>query len=790
MEVFNTRKLIFLTFLFSSMQIFGQGTLQGVVKDSISEVALVGANVFLVGTSLGAAVDINGDYQINNIPYGNYTAKVSYLGYKPKEFKINIQNEKIVILNVMLSPEVILGEEVVVTGQALGQAAAINQQLNSNTIVNVVSEQKIKELPDANAAESIGRLPGVSLLRSGGEANKIVLRGLSPQFATVTVDGVRLASTDANDQGLDLSTISQGSLAGIELFKALTSDKDADAIAGTVNLVTKKAPSLRTIRLQAFGDYNGMDKSAKQYNFLGNYGERFFSDVLGLQLEGNVEQRIRSNESSDYTYDFGINGGKDWETTTFQPQYINEIRKRAGGSFLLDFNTPDGGNIKFNTVYNRTSRDYLTSYRTYHTSGGVAYDYELQKQNIDIFNTSVHGDNTLLGFNADWNLSFSQSKNVTPYDYEMGFNEDSKLTNGVITAGMGNVPGYKKGPVNEWIPYAINNWQEAYLNVANDNLGNNLEKIKTAFLNLKKDYSFGSNLTGAFKFGAKFKQTNRSDNHAQSRSNYYLEAGVPPYTQLPDGSFGLKDLSGTPFSNVLLTGSQKISFLNFLGSTPASRSIYDSYLLNPLIDRNLLETWRTLNINGWIKPGGSIFSKEYIPNVQDNAENFYDITERTLAGYAMNTLNIGSELTVILGVRIESDNNDYTSNYMNQTLSGFPFPQSGTILDSTVNHKETNVLPNLQVLIRPTDFLNVRLAAYQALARPNFNYRLPKLVAYQGSGANLHIGNPGLEDAVAWNYEIQTQFYGGDIGLFSVSAFYKNIKNMFQYINGSAIPRT
>ena len=788
MEVFNTRKIFIFIMLILSSRIFGQGTIQGVVKDSISHDALVGADVFLVGTSLGAAVDINGEYQITKIPSGKYTVQISYLGYKAKELKVNVQNEKTIELNVQLSPDVVVGEEVVVTGQALGQAAAINQQLNSNTIINVVSEQKIKELPDANAAESIGRLPGVSLLRSGGEANQIVLRGLSPQFATVTVDGVRLASTDANDQGLDLSTISQGSLAGIELFKALTSDKDADAIAGSVNLVTKKAPSLRTIRLQAFGDYNGMDKSAKQYSFSGNYGERYLSDIIGLQLEGHVERRIRSNESSDYTYDFNRNGGNDWETTTFQPQYINEIRKRAGGSVLFDFNTADGGNIKFNTVYNRTSRDYLTSYRTYHTSGGVVYDYELQKQNIDIFNTSLHGNNTLLDFNTDWNLSFSQSKSVTPYDYEMGFNEDSKLTNGVVTGGMGNVPGNKKGPVNAWIPYAINNWQEAYFNVANDNLGNNLEKIKTAFLNLRKDYTIGSNLTGAFKFGAKYKQTNRSDNHTQTRSNYYLDKGVPPYTQLPDGSIVLKDLSGTSFNNILLTGSQKISMLNFLDANPASRNIYGTYLLNPIIDRNLLEEWRSLNINGWITPGGTIFSKEYIPNVQDNAENYYNLIERTLAYYAMNTLNIGDALTVILGVRIENDNNDYTSNYMNQTLSGFPFPQSGTILDSTVNHNETNVLPNLQILIKPSDFMNIRLAAYQALARPNFNYRLPKLVAYQGSGANLHIGNPGLKNAVAWNYEIQTQFYGEDIGLFSISAFYKNIKNMFQYINGPELP--
>ena len=60
-------------------------------------------------------------------------------------------------------------------------------------------------------------------------------------------------------RGIDLSTISQGSLAGIELYKALTADKDADAIAGSVNLVTKKAPSERVLRFDAKGAYNKLN---------------------------------------------------------------------------------------------------------------------------------------------------------------------------------------------------------------------------------------------------------------------------------------------------------------------------------------------------------------------------------------------------------------------------------------------------------------------------------------------------------------------------------------------------
>jgi outer membrane receptor for ferrienterochelin and colicin len=100
-------------------------------------------------------------------------------------------------LNVVLTADVVEGETVIVTGQVAGQMSAINQQKSSNTIINVISEEKIKELPDVNAAESIGRLPGVSIIRSGGEANKIILRGLDAKFTNITIDGIKVPPTDA-----------------------------------------------------------------------------------------------------------------------------------------------------------------------------------------------------------------------------------------------------------------------------------------------------------------------------------------------------------------------------------------------------------------------------------------------------------------------------------------------------------------------------------------------------------------------------------------------------------------
>ncbi|MFA6456339.1 MAG: TonB-dependent receptor [Bacteroidota bacterium] len=758
---------------------FGQHSLSGIISDSTSGETLIGINVFLEGTALGSSTDIEGHYTINNIPDGKYIVRISCVGYEQQKIPLTFAEEKTQQLHVRLHPSVIVGDEVIITAQMRGQLAAINQQVSSNTIVNVVSEEKIQELPDANAASAIGRLPGVSLIRNGGEASKVILRGLSDKFSVVTVDGNRMAPTDANERGVDLSTISQGSLAGIELTKASTSDKDADAIAGSINLVTKKAPSLRTIRIEPQGSYNGLDKSANQYNFSGRYGERFFDDAAGLQLSANFERIIRSNESTDYNYNDKGNNDADYEISSFRPTYTNEIRKRSGGSLTIDFDTPDGGSIKVNTLVNRTSRNFLTSNRTYVSTGDVTYNYRDHEKEITTVNSSIHGENFLAGFKTDWNLAFSQAQSKDPFDFEMIMDEPD-LDSSSMKAGVSNL---SKGPVDLWIPYAWNNFRAATIYRANDNAQSNFDKEKSASLDLTKEYSLSDEISGVLKFGGKYRQKSRYAMFHQSRANYYL-FDWPIWTKQDDGTVVMKNLAGTRFENLQLTGTHKVIFTNFLNPTPDSRDIYGTYTLYPLINRDALRFWRQLNINGYSDQTGN--DPEYKNNVEVEG-NDYSVTERVSAGYAMNTLNIGPQLSFITGFRIESDDNDYHSKFTPKTVSGFPFP-TGELRDTTVVHTETVLLPNVHLIIRPAEFITLRIAAYKMLARPDFNHRLQKFVASSITGINtLTSGNPDLKNAEAWNYELQTQLYGEHIGLFSVSAFYKNIKNMYHTTNGILI---
>ena len=781
MKELNPFKYYCLLMLFISSVAFGAGKLKGTVSDEITNEVLIGANVILLGTSIGASANIEGEYNISAIPPGEYIVRCSFLGYVSKETKVTIIDDRTIEINFNLKLDVIEGEEVVITAQALGQAAAINQQLTSQTIVNVVSEQKIQELPDANAAEALGRLPGVSVTRSGGEANSIVLRGLNQKFTTVTVDGIKLSPTEADSRGIDLSTISQGSLSGIELFKAITADKDAEAIGGNVNFVTRTAPEERSLRLDSYGSYNKLDDDYGQYNFVFRYGERFFDNLLGVQVFGNAEQRNRSSESTNSPW-FYKSGFTDYELDDFTVQYKPEERKRYGGKILLDYRISDQGFLKFNVELNNTDRKNSTISRNYPVRSPVInYNIRSQDINTDIFNTSLQGENHLLGWQANWSFSFVESNSDKPYDHEMRFIEPSAVDfeTGEVISGMAVVPpNQRKGPFEVLIPYAANNFDLAYADRAKFRTSSNIDNEKAFFLNLKKDYNIWD-MAGELKIGGKYRSKYHRANSSYAEALYYDGTDYSNFVKLDDGTVVPKDFAKYGFGDIRITGANQILFPNFLGSSPETRNIYDKYALNPLILEERLRAWYNLSINGYndIKK-----QDEYDLNNAEDGQR-YNLTENVTAGYLMNTLNIGDLATFISGVRIEIDNNEYNALFSPRVANEFTI-----FKDTSSTYTETNVLPNFHLILRPTDYMNIRVAAYKGIARPNFNLKLPTYIVGDQDQAGLQnflkVGDSQLKNATAWNYEINTQFYSNTIGLLSVSAFYKEIKNEVKYLGG------
>ncbi|HYE58830.1 MAG TPA: TonB-dependent receptor [Rhodothermales bacterium] len=780
------RLVLPLLVLLAADPVRAQGVLHGTVRDSTTADELIGVNVSLVGTALGGVTDVDGNYRVASIPSGTYTVRFSYLGYAPREVQVTIASGQTRRLDVRMAPSDMEAEELVVTTQRSGQAAAINQQLNANTIVNVISEERIQELPDANAAEAIGRLPGVALQRSGGEANRVVLRGMSDRFSSITVDGIRIAPTDADARSVDLSTISQGTLSGVELYKAITPDKDGDAIAGSVNLVTKRAPAERFVRAEGRGAYNALKEALGQYDFVARYGERFLGNMLGVQATANIEQRDRSKENVDVDFDVrGINSGSTYRLTDLNVRFTDELRRRQGGSLILDLITPDGGGLKLSGLFNQTQRDYIEYARNYPTdSDELLYGARDREQTINTLSTSLTGENYLLGFGANWGLSYARSKSFFPFDYDVAFTEPSSLgPDRQPASGMRPIPdSVLRGAPEGLVPYALNNFEKAYFYTAYFRDQRARDAERTAFLDLSRPYTFGRRVTGALKVGGKYRSKDRSRSMSELLSPYYNEP-LATFSRSEDGAVVAKDFSGTRFSNLATFGG-KILSTNFLDASPQARDVYGRYRLYPIFNRDALRLWWALNREGYSDQAGT--NPEYERNLEPDAL-YYNVTERVGAAYVMNTLNLGRAATLIAGVRVEQEDNDYASRFSPRDLSGFPVPK-GSIRDTSAAHRETVWLPNVQLAVRPTGFLTVRGAAYKALARPDFNMRLENFVARKSgtfySGNSLIIGNPGLKAAVAWNYEVNTTLYGRYVGLFSVSAFQKDVEGMFQMMNG------
>ena len=756
--------------LVNTSLLFGQtsGNIKGIITDATSGSPLPGANVFFEGTVIGTATDFDGFYSIKNVKPGNYNLVVSYIGYEKKIFPVTIVSDKTLEINAELMwDEAFSITDIVVTGQLEGQAQAINQQVSSDQIVNVVSEQKIKELPDANAAESVGRLPGVAVQRDGGEASKLMIRGLDPKFANISVNGIQIPASGSDNRDVDLSLISQSTLSGIELYKALTPDQDADAIAGVVNLITGKAKAEEKITIDVFGIYSGLSESAKQYKISLQYNNRFFDDLLGVQAGLNTEKRDRNREL--FTDEWNIPANGDYNIAGLTVQYDDETRKRVGGNLNLDFNTPDGGNIKLINLYSKTSREQFITSRDYPYGGTVSYLGEAIDRELYTINNSLIGENHIGALKISWALAHAYTKNETPFDHTMRFYENKSTTTGMANIDDSHV---RKLPGKNLIPYAFNAFDKATLDRAFFHTESNDERNYDIKVDFEYPFTLSNQFAGILKAGYKYRDKTRNRESSDQQSIYYLR-GIYDYYKDNDGNLLEKDWANSNWPNhpnLLLT-----DFL--IGPDYPTRMLNDEYLLNPLINEGMVRAWYDFNKDGTNSLGNS---HEYF-NQFESVRDIYTVNENVHGTYAMFKLNAGQMITLIAGVRYEKENNDYSAKYAPRIVGEFE-SQTGLVSDTATNYSKEYWFPNAHLKISPLDWLDIRFAISKSISRPDYLMRLPSLYISNQS-QEIVSGNPNLEPAISWNYDLSLSLYNSKYGLLTVSGFSKDIDNIFYWLN-------
>ena len=218
------------------------GNIQGTLTDE-NGISIPGATILIETLNKGAISNFNGKYTLVDVPEGNYTVLVKYLGYSDVSESVQVTANTTTTLNINLNSENTELETVVLTGYGIGsQARALNAQKNKQNITNIVSTDQIGKFPDANVGDAVKRIPGIAMQVDQGEARNIIVRGLSPQLNSVTLNGSRIPSAEGDNRNIQMDLIPSDMIQTIEVNKAVTPDMDADALGGSVNLITRTSP--------------------------------------------------------------------------------------------------------------------------------------------------------------------------------------------------------------------------------------------------------------------------------------------------------------------------------------------------------------------------------------------------------------------------------------------------------------------------------------------------------------------------------------------------------------------
>lgn len=730
-----------------------KGIIHGKIVDEQGG-GLPGASVKIKGTTRGVATTLTGDFTISDLSYGDYTLQVNYMGFEPVEKNVTIKSGETVISNIKMSSNSTLLKGVRVSGILEGQQKALNQQRSADNFKQVISADLMGRFPDLNVAESLQRLPGVTIGREQNEGSTVQLRGTPGNYTNININGEQIMGTQEEGQrNAQLDLIPANILSSMEVVKTLTPDLDGDAIAGAINMKTPTAVSLQPhFSLDLGGGYNKLRDKA---NGIGNasYNQRFFqtenspNGKLGISAYGSY---YRTNNGYDeinaqvwQSKDFGDGQGSILFPTDIRIIHLDNLRTRKGVTGTVDYSFDPTASLVFNVTYNDLDND-ATRFRkrtrmqtssTTHAAGGPytttkgrGYN-EVMARSIDNANTnySLEGEKQFSKIKLDGGLFYTKAKSVQVADTYNYITGNVPLTITDLSGDYIQATGSTDAKNNSSL-YTYNTYEANNFNTEGTNF--------VARLNATYPYKIGDN-DAYFKVGVKVKRmNNKRYRPSYSTSTYNGPAATGNLTNFQ----GPAELDGDLLDGNLAFGRavDKAGTINFF------KNNQNYFPANGSLNQVAVDTY------------------------------FYDADENVSSAYLMNRIQF-KKLMLLGGLRVERTGVNYDAFLVNQDANG----NLTSSIPTNSNYSYTKFLPNLQAKYDIAKNTIARAALSFGYSRPNFNELVPSRVV-SILGATVTDGNPDLKPAFSTNYDLAIEHYLKNLGILSVGAFYKNI-DKFEY---------
>ncbi len=628
-------------------------------------------------------------------------------------------------------------EEVVVTGYRDAQANALRQQRAADNIMNVVSTDALGQFPDISVAESVARIAGVAVTRHRGEADAAVIRGGDPSWTKVTLDGMNIPDAGGG-RSVALGQLTSEVLAAVEITKAPTPDMDADAVGGTINIVTRGALTAgRGVSGNLTPGYSELGGN-RNYNANLRYA-RVFGDIsrhgLLASISHNVLDREMNNKESSHRL---LND--EWMPDRLQTKAYNIKRERSALELRYDFlDGSDKHHLFTSYTFSRYLADedrHTVIIRNRNQDKFVAGSNALQgvwpgvriEQNwTDRLDESRRhlltfgGKSEFEGLTAEYRGSYSQAENIrkpgrASWTYRGDYNnrrlryDYSDPDFPILTfADNGEVPGVgiNVEPDSLSFRYGSNYLQER----TQDETAYQLQAKFEAPLSL-------ADLPFLLRFGGKYTSRDRQDDE----NRYIITAGAPRLSEV---------LSDKRINN------------------------FDRFPFGYRFDKDIVRS----HVDG-LKTEESI---------EASWSNDFSIKEQIAAAYVMGVVDAGP-WRVVGGVRAEHTRTDSQGWRSDDNWATEPTA-------TEFGREYTNFFPSLHVKYAATDNLILRASYSSAIARPSFSDMRPT-VSVNREAETISARNMELKPATSQALDLMAEYYFNPVGVLSLGVFVKRIEDV------------